>query len=148
MRAGLLAYWPVPTHAAAMALGFAYDLAVRGKEMLCVTDPHFDIGLFLRVLTDCPGMICGMLVASLLELVTSPNAATVLRGLTGFVAGLVAMYWAAIVFPTLWPLQFAAMLASMHVLSALAVMGRAPSFLRAKPAEIYIFADFDTQKCV
>ncbi|MBL3702981.1 hypothetical protein GI582_09775 [Sulfitobacter sp. BDSS02] len=126
----------MPTHAAAMALGFAYDLADRGKEMLCVTDPHFDIGLFLRVLTDCPGMICGMLVASLLELVTSPNAATVLRGLTGFVAGLVAMYWAAIVFPTLWPLQFAAMLASMHVLSALAVIGRVLSFLRAKLGNI------------
>ncbi|MBR9849739.1 MAG: hypothetical protein GYB27_10160 [Rhodobacteraceae bacterium] len=135
-RARVLAYWPVPTHAAAMALGFAYDLADRGKEMLCVTDPHFDIGLFLRVLTDCPGMICGMLVASLLELVTSPNAATVLRGLTGFVAGLVAMYWAAIVFPTLWPLQFAAMLASMHVLSALAVIGRVLSFLRAKLGNI------------
>ncbi|MGR3563592.1 MAG: hypothetical protein ACU0FH_12365 [Heliomarina sp.] len=135
-RAGLLAYWPVPTHAAAMALGFAYDFAVRGKEMLCVTDPHFDIVLFLRVLTDCPGMVCGMLVASLLELVTSPNAATVLRGLTGFVAGLVAMYWAAIVFPTLWPLQFAAMLASMHVLSALAVIGRVLSFLRAKTGNI------------
>ena len=135
-RAGLLAYWPVPTHAAAMAVGFAYDLAVRGKEMLCVTDPHFDLGLFLRVMTDCPGMICGMLVASLLELGVSPNAATALRGLTGFVAGLVAMYWAAIVFPTLWPLQFAAMLASMHVLSALAVMGRAPSLLRAKVGNI------------
>ena len=135
-RARVLAYWPVPTHAAAMALGFAYDLAVRGKEMLCVTDPHFDIGLFLRVLTDCPGMICGMLVTSLLELVTSPNAATVLRGLTGFVAGLVAMYWAAILFPTLWPLQFAAMLASMHVLAALAVIGRVSLFLRAKPGNI------------
>ena len=87
-RAGLLAYWPVPMHAAAMALGFAYDLAVRGKEMLCVTDPHFDIGLFLRILSDCPGMICGMLISSLLEFGMAPTVVNALRGLTGFVAGL------------------------------------------------------------
>lgn len=131
-RAGLLAYWPVPMHAAAMALGFAYDLAVRGKEMLCVTDPHFDIGLFLRILSDCPGMICGMLISSLLEFGMAPTVVNALRGLTGFVAGLVAMYWAAVLFPTLWPLQFAVMLASMHVLAALAAIGRAVSVLRAK----------------
>ena len=39
-------------------------------------------------------------------------------------------------FPTLWPLQFAAMLASMHVLAALAVIGRVSLFLRAKPGNI------------
>ena len=114
-----------------------FDHVVFGSESLCITQPGFDLALFMRMAQGCPGMIGGMAFATLLTGFRSDKSHAWTGAIGGFVAGLAIMYWSSLLLPDARGLQFALMVAAMLAVTPLThACKRTFAILRAK-SEIY-----------